>query len=240
MAENNIKARKNISSVTDKRFSARNAGAAAASSQAYDRLPVHEREGRAASDVKVKADSSRKNATSGNTHVHTEANPGPTARNGSQETRGRNSASRVLVLIAAVLAGALFFVLTMGLDDGNAGRSTISAQAKKRGQDSNKNVFEQLDAAILTEVAPIPRIIYVTPEPTSRPAAESTQYVQATANVYVRLGPSCSSDILGVLKPNNIAVYKGQMRRDERGIAWFLIEYGVNAGWVSSRYSCLI
>ena len=80
-----------------------------------------------------------------------------------------------------------------------------------------------------------PKIIYVTPEPYQTIA--SAGYVRATGDVYLRTGPARRYDTIGVLKNGSRAEYLGQRQLDERGVAWYLVRYGGNTGWVSSRYS---
>ena len=70
--------------------------------------------------------------------------------------------------------------------------------------------------------------------------APSGGYVEATdGDTNVRSGPGLGYEILGVLDRGCGASFTGDIRYDNRGVAWYKIRLGRNSGWVSSRYTTL-
>ena len=63
------------------------------------------------------------------------------------------------------------------------------------------------------------------------------KFVKTTGQVNVRKGPSLDSASIGVLAAGTIVSYLGTTKKDERGVAWYKINYNGVVGWVSSRYS---
>ena len=55
----------------------------------------------------------------------------------------------------------------------------------------------------------------------------------------VRSGPGLGYGSLGVLKEGHSAPFEGQISYDDRGVAWYSVEYEGYTGWVSSRYASL-
>ena len=65
-------------------------------------------------------------------------------------------------------------------------------------------------------------------------------YVYASeGQSYIRSSAGISGRKLAVLQENDVAEYLGKTKLDERGVAWYKVEYDGVAGWVSSMYTAL-
>lgn len=71
-------------------------------------------------------------------------------------------------------------------------------------------------------------------------ASQTTGTLRTTGDVNVRVGPGREYKLLGMLRAQNEATYLGESLVDERGVAWYRIEYKDGEGWVSSRYAELV
>ena len=58
--------------------------------------------------------------------------------------------------------------------------------------------------------------------------------------VNVRAAPSLSGRDIGTVHKGDRLPYGGETKTDDRGVAWNLIEYKGENGWVSSKYSKLV
>ena len=63
--------------------------------------------------------------------------------------------------------------------------------------------------------------------------------VVTTGNVHVRKGPGLDYASMGTLAKGTTVSYLGSTKKDERGVAWYKINFNGNVGWVSSKYSKL-
>ncbi len=73
------------------------------------------------------------------------------------------------------------------------------------------------------------------PEIVSQP-----QYVYASdGDSYVRSGPGLAYAKIGSLKKGGGATYLGKSSVDDRGVAWYNIDYKGESAWVSSKYTTL-
>lgn len=61
--------------------------------------------------------------------------------------------------------------------------------------------------------------------------------VGVSGDSFVRSGPGLGYGKLGVLYNGQSATYLDQTRYDNRGVAWYLIRWYGDEGWVSSRYT---
>ena len=61
--------------------------------------------------------------------------------------------------------------------------------------------------------------------------------IVATGSVKVRTGPGRDFAVIGYLDRGDILTYDGSTCTDERGVKWYRVVFGVDSGWVSSRYS---
>ena len=59
-------------------------------------------------------------------------------------------------------------------------------------------------------------------------------------NVNVRTGPGLDYASLGYLTEGDMVTYKGESRKDYRGVTWYKVNFGGRTGWVSSKYSKLV
>lgn len=62
-------------------------------------------------------------------------------------------------------------------------------------------------------------------------------FIKTTGNVYVRRRPDREAGELGSLPSGAIVSYLGATSKDERGVAWYKINFNGEAGWVSSKYA---
>lgn len=65
-------------------------------------------------------------------------------------------------------------------------------------------------------------------------------YVYATeGQSYIRSYPSLNGRALVILRQDEVAEYMGKTSVDDRGVAWYKVEYDGVTGWVSSKYTTL-
>ena len=64
-----------------------------------------------------------------------------------------------------------------------------------------------------------------------------TKIGAVTGNTNVRTGPGLKYKIIGVLHKGDETRYLGKSSTDERGVAWYKVEWNGKTGWVSSRYT---
>ncbi|MDO4546471.1 MAG: SH3 domain-containing protein [Clostridia bacterium] len=65
------------------------------------------------------------------------------------------------------------------------------------------------------------------------------QYVEATASVNIRRGPGLNYRIVTSVEEGDVFDYDGRTSYDDRGVAWYRIDYYGSAYWISSVYSVL-
>ena len=61
--------------------------------------------------------------------------------------------------------------------------------------------------------------------------------IKTTGNVNVRKGPGLDYGTLGTLSKGTIVSYLGATKKDNRGVAWYKINFNGSVGWVSSKYA---
>ena len=88
--------------------------------------------------------------------------------------------------------------------------------------------------SVRPKVAPVLTPI-VAEKPVDRPVSTGMKIV-ATGDVNVRSAPGVGSPILGVLKKDREAAYRGE-KRSVDGRDWYRVEYKGQNAWVSSKYS---
>ena len=64
-----------------------------------------------------------------------------------------------------------------------------------------------------------------------------TKIGAVTGNTNVRTGPGLNYRIIGVLHKGDETKYLGKSSTDERGVAWYKVDWNGRTGWVSSRYT---
>lgn len=84
------------------------------------------------------------------------------------------------------------------------------------------------------------------PTPSSMPTQTpvtviaETQYVSATdGDSNIRSGPGLDYSTIGSMAKGSGAPYLNESSIDDRGVAWYKIDYNGKTGWVSSRYTTL-
>lgn len=68
----------------------------------------------------------------------------------------------------------------------------------------------------------------------------ANQYIQATGDVYVREGPGLSYDSIDILYKGKKTPFLGEVRKDNRGVAWGKVSFKGKTGWVSSKYAKIV
>ncbi len=68
----------------------------------------------------------------------------------------------------------------------------------------------------------------------------SKEQIKATGDLNVRTGPGLGYGILGSIKKGEKLPFKGEVKKDSRGVYWGRVEYKGQPGWVSSKYAKLI
>lgn len=63
--------------------------------------------------------------------------------------------------------------------------------------------------------------------------------VKLTGSANVRSGPGLDFMTIGTASEGTTLTYKGETRKDDRGVAWYAVSYRGERGWVSSRYAKL-
>ena len=63
--------------------------------------------------------------------------------------------------------------------------------------------------------------------------------VSFSGDVNVRTGPGLGYEVIGSVSKGQTLTYAGETRKDDRGVAWYSVNYKGQRGWVSSRYSSL-
>lgn len=58
-------------------------------------------------------------------------------------------------------------------------------------------------------------------------------------DVNVRTGPGLDYDTIGTVIKGQTLTYSGEMRTDDRGVAWYCVNFKNRRGWVSSKYASL-
>ena len=64
-----------------------------------------------------------------------------------------------------------------------------------------------------------------------------SKFIKTTGNVNVRKGPGLDYGTLGTLAKGTIVSYLGATKKDNRGVAWYKINFNGSVGWVSSKYA---
>ncbi|MBQ8506074.1 MAG: SH3 domain-containing protein [Clostridia bacterium] len=65
-------------------------------------------------------------------------------------------------------------------------------------------------------------------------------YVYATeGQSYIRNTPSLNGKALVIMREDEVAEYMGKTSVDDRGVAWYKVDYDGVTGWVSSKYTTL-
>lgn len=65
-------------------------------------------------------------------------------------------------------------------------------------------------------------------------------YVYATGGQsYLRKNPNLNGKALVVMHEDEAALYMGKTSVDDRGVAWYLVDFDDTVGWVSSKYTTL-
>lgn len=76
------------------------------------------------------------------------------------------------------------------------------------------------------------------------PAAQESRMplgmVTASSDVNLRTGPGLDYDTIGVLKAGQSCAHTGGISIDDRGIAWYSLEYEGQVAWASSKYAMLV
>lgn len=70
-------------------------------------------------------------------------------------------------------------------------------------------------------------------------AAAAVKYVNTTGNVNVRTGPGLGYGSLGSVTAGTSLKYLNETSVDDRGVAWYKVEFNMNNGWVSAKYAKL-
>lgn len=110
-----------------------------------------------------------------------------------------------------------------------------------RESQSSEVVFSSKPGATNPTAEPV-LIPTASPEPTSEPVvvASEAQYVAATGgDSNIRSGPSLGYSTIGSMAKGSGAPYLNESSIDDRGVAWYKIDYNGRTGWVSSRYTML-
>ena len=63
------------------------------------------------------------------------------------------------------------------------------------------------------------------------------QKIKATGNVHVRKTPSLNGAELGIMGKGDTVKFLGELKFDNRGVAWYKVRYNAQVGWVSSKYA---
>ena len=64
-----------------------------------------------------------------------------------------------------------------------------------------------------------------------------TKIGAVTGDTYVRTGPGLKYKTIGVLHKGDETKYLGKSSTDDRGVAWYKVDWNGRTGWVSSRYT---
>ena len=68
----------------------------------------------------------------------------------------------------------------------------------------------------------------------------ANQKIKATGDVFVRKGPSLDAADIGMIKNGKTVPFLGEIRIDNRGVAWYKVNYNGKTGWVSSKFSKIV
>ena len=66
-----------------------------------------------------------------------------------------------------------------------------------------------------------------------------TFYVRFEGDTNVRSGAGLDYKVIGTIGKGKTAAFAGEAEVDDRDVRWFLIDYEVDTGWVSSKYAVL-
>ena len=69
--------------------------------------------------------------------------------------------------------------------------------------------------------------------------SSSSGKVRATGSTNVRSGPSLDYKSVGTMDSGDTAPYKGEKKKDDRGVYWYKISFKGKTAWVSSKYTDL-
>lgn len=75
--------------------------------------------------------------------------------------------------------------------------------------------------------------------PSPNSSAYSNGRVSFSGNVNVRSGPGIDYSTIGTVSRSQTLDYAGETRKDNRGVAWYSVNYYGKKGWVSSKYSSI-
>ena len=64
-----------------------------------------------------------------------------------------------------------------------------------------------------------------------------SNFIKTTGQVNVRKGPGLDYGTYGTLAKGTIVSYLGATKKDNRGVAWYKINFNGTAAWISSKYS---
>ena len=68
----------------------------------------------------------------------------------------------------------------------------------------------------------------------------SRNIVKATGNVNIRKGAGLDFGKITTMDENDTARYLGETKKDNRGVAWYKVNFCGKTGWVSSKYGKLV
>ena len=69
---------------------------------------------------------------------------------------------------------------------------------------------------------------------------DAGQKIKATGNANVRKGPGLEYDSMGVLESGDKLTFLGIAKKDDRGVAWYKVNFYGKTGWISSRYAKVV
>ena len=68
----------------------------------------------------------------------------------------------------------------------------------------------------------------------------SGRTVKATGDANLRKGPGLDYANVGMMKAGKTATFKGEAKKDARGVVWYKVKFNGRTGWISSRYGKLM
>lgn len=92
-------------------------------------------------------------------------------------------------------------------------------------EEMNLNGFQELDLEALEAVSG---------------GKSSKERIKATGDLNVRTGPGLGYAVIGSIKKGDKLPFKGEVKKDSRGVYWGRVEFKGQPGWVSSKYAKLI
>lgn len=66
------------------------------------------------------------------------------------------------------------------------------------------------------------------------------QKIKATGSVNIRKGPGLDYAEMGAIGAGETLPFLGEVKIDNRGVAWYKVSFKKKTGWVSSKYSKII